>query len=332
MYGIMKQSLNQKMPEKFVCEKCDFKCSKQSNFTKHIATRKHTNETNMKQETANQFICNCGQTFNSRTTLWRHNKICKTIVSVESSEILANELVFEQTAEQKIENTFVTNGSDPANGQFDFSIMFELIKQNQEFKELIIEQNEKMFEQNKQIFDLAGKVGNTTNNNQNIKNQNNTHFNIQMFLNDKCKDAISLDDFVESLQINTKTAEYAGKHGFVNGITNIFMTGLKQLDVHMRPIHCTDVKRETMYVKGIDIWAKDGETNPTILDAISDVSKKNMRQLPVWIEENPESKHCGTDKFEEQLEIMKGMLDVHSNKEKVLKNLAKEVYIDKNQK
>jgi hypothetical protein len=307
----------------FLCEACDFKCCKASDFARHTRTGKHIKRMNPNDFTpknahsinADKYNCVCGKTYKHQSSLCNHRKTCSGQSDTDTEP------------ESVIENSFVTESTEQP---FDFSIMFELIKQNQEFKELIIEQNEKMFEQNKQIFDLAGKVGNT-NNTQNIKNQNNNHFNIQMFLNDKCKDAISLDDFVESLQINTKTAEYAGKHGFVNGITNIFMTGLKQLDVHMRPIHCTDVKRETIYVKGIDIWAKDDETNPTMLDAINDVSKKNMKQLPLWIKENPECQHSGTDKFEEQLRIMSGMLDGHSNKEKVLKKLAKEVYIDKNQ-
>jgi hypothetical protein len=294
------------------CETCDYKCDKMSSWKQHLLTNKHIMATsgnqNMQLKISNLECC-CGKKYKDRTGLWRHTKKC--VQYLETVDTGPSATVYE--------NTVVTTHS------IDHNLLFELIKQNQEFKELLVEQN-------KTMIDLAGKVGNTnmtTNNNNinNIKNQNN--FNIQMFLNEKCKDAISLDDFVESLQINAETAEYAGKHGYVNGITNIFMTGLKQLEVHMRPIHCTDLKRETMYVKGINMWAKDGENNSNMMGAIKDVSTKNMKQLPVWIEENPDSKISGTEKYEEQLRIMMGMLDLDKNKEKVLKNLAKEVLIDK---
>jgi hypothetical protein len=302
-------SINNK---KYTCVCCDHICSYISDWNRHISTIKHKRLTNTNEPICENeahestHICSCGNVYKHMSSLCKHKKKCPHL----SKNNVLNEPV--------IENTLVQEPPEP----FDFSIMFELIKQNQEFKELLVEQN-------KHIIDLAGKIG-TTNNTQNIKQQNNNQFNIQMFLNEKCKDAISLDDFVESLQFNTQTAEYAGKHGFVNGITNIFMTGLKQLEVHQRPFHCTDAKRETLYVKRIDMWAKDGETNPTMLDAINDVSTKNMRQMPRWIEENPECQHSGTDKFEEQLRIMHGMLNTQSNKEKVLKNLAKESLIDKN--
>jgi len=313
--------MSHNIAKKYSCESCDYHTGNIFDFNKHKTTRKHIKSTTIDDFSTQSvtYSCdNCNACYKERSGLWRHKKQC----SLPSKHNVSDEPAFE--------NSFVLAQPEPKEPQepteppFDFSIMFELIKQNQEFKELLVEQN-------KQMLELAGKIGNMTNNTQNIKQQNNNnHFNIQMFLNEKCKDAISLDDFVESLQINTQTAEYAGKHGYVNGITNIFMTGLKQLDVHRRPFHCTDAKRETMYVKRIDMWDKDGETNPTMLDAINDVSKKNIRQMPVWVEENPECKHSGTDKFEEQLRIMMGMLDTHTNKEKVLKKLAKEAFIDKN--
>jgi len=271
------------------------------------------------------------------SSLWNHKKKCTVVQSDEepvTEELVGNgNLILEilkqnndfktMILEKQKQSQSFTNEALSTTDNKDL-LMMELIKQNQEFKELMLEQNKTMME-------MASKNSNsnTTNNNNNIKNQNN--FNINMFLNEKCKDAISLEDFVESLQIDSQTAEYVGKHGFVNGITHIFMTGLKQLDVHMRPFHCTDLKRETMYVKGVDMWAKDGEHNNTMMSAIKDVSTKNMKQLPVWIEENPDSKISGTDKYEEQIDIMKGMLDTNLNKEKVLKNLAKEAMIDKTQ-
>ena len=108
------------------------------------------------------------------------------------------------------------------------------------------------------------------------------------------------------------------------------MTGLKELDIHMRPIHCTDLKRETMYMKDADIWLKDNEKNARMLAAIQRVSNLNMKQLQPWMDKNPESNIIGSDKYEEQIRIMRGILDIRTNKEKVLSNLMKEVLIDKN--
>jgi len=327
---------------KFNCITCEFTCSKQSDWDRHISRRKHLNGisrynktpktpepletletletfTNVGLNESNEFVhmCKCSKTYKHSSGLWRHKKICKLNNDDDANDNINNTIVIGSSVDEVdcIQSDALTN-----------NLIIEILKQNktiilenQDFKEMIIEQNKYMLE-------LASKAGTVTNNN---TNTNNNHFNLNVFLNEKCKNAISLEDFVESLQINSQTAEYVGKHGFVNGITNIFMTGLRQLDVHMRPIHCTDAKRETMYVKGVDMWAKDGDTNTKMMSAIKDVSNKNMKQLPVWIEENPDSKISGTDKYEEQIQIMMGMLDVNTNKEKVLRNLAKEVLIDK---
>ena len=304
--------------DKFVCLLCDYSTSRKSQYDRHIGSIKHKNNSlpsiNGKNVPSKIYKCDCNKIYNDRAGLWRHRKKC----SQQSIEPVTDEL--------NIENTFVQAPAQAPVEPIDHTILFEILKQNQEFRELMLEQNNKIFEQNEKIIELSGKIGNTTNNN--IKKQNN-NFNLNFFLNETCKNAISLDDFVESLQINTQTAEYVGKHGFINGITNIFMNGLKELDVHMRPIHCTDAKRETMYVKGIE-WEKDDETNPKMKAAITDVSNKNLKQYPIWIEENPESKIVGTDKYEEQLKIMMGMLDIRTNKEQIIKNIAKQVVIDKN--
>jgi hypothetical protein len=311
-------------PKPFYCECCEYNTGNKKDYNNHLLTRKHMNAENKSTIFENKFICSCGNEYKHRQSLFTHKKKC--------THLPINEPI--------IENTFVQAPAQAHAEPIDHAVLFEILKQNQEFRELMleqnnkimeqnekmVEQNEKMVEQNEKIIELSGKIGNTTNNN--IKKQNN-NFNLNFFLNETCKNAISLTDFIESLQINTQTAEYMGKHGFINGTTNIFMDGLKQLEVHMRPIHCTDAKRETMYVKG-DEWEKDDETNPKMKAAIKDISNKNIKQLPIWIEENPDSKIVGTDKYEEQIQIMIGMLDVRKNNEHVIKNIAKQVLIDKN--
>ena len=305
---------SQKIP-KFSCEICKYITESKKDYNKHISTRKHALNTGLnnverkcpkKSPNDNNICMYCQKNYPSRNGLWYHKKKC----SHTSKNNVPDEPEFE--------NSFVQEPSVPP---FDFSVMFEILKQNQEFKDLLIEQN-------KQMMELVNKAGNTTNNN--IKNQNNNHFNIQMFLNETCKDAINIEDFINTLIIDTKTIEYAGQHGHVNGITNIFLTRLKELGTHLRPFHCTDAKREVMYMKDANIWSKDNDSNTKMLAAIKRVSNLNMKQLQPWIDENPDSSVIGTDKYEEQIRIMSGVLDVRTNKELILKNLAKEVFIDKN--
>ena len=303
-----------KICPKYSCKKCDYHTSKKSSYDDHLLSAKHNSAININEitpEFCSKFLCpNCSKIYKDNSGLWRHKKKC----SHTSQNNVSDEPV--------IENSFVHSvplGSNDA--PFDFSVMFEILKQNQEFKDLLIEQN-------KQMMELVNKAGNTTNNN--IKNQNNNHFNIQMFLNETCKDAINIEDFINTLIIDTETIEYAGQHGHVNGITNIFLTRLKELGTHLRPFHCTDAKREVMYMKDANIWLKDNDSNTKMLAAIKRVSNLNMKQLQPWIDENPDSSVIGTDKYEEQIRIMSGVLDLRSNKELILKNLAKEVFIDKN--
>jgi hypothetical protein len=309
--------MNDDNPRGFLCELCHFNTSNKKDYRRHILTRKHllaSFDTNLPHQkpSIELFACECGKKYTYKSGLWRHKKKC----SHTSTNNVPDEPEFE--------NSFVHSVPLGSNDTpFDFSVMFEILKQNQEFKDLLIEQN-------KQMMELVNKAGNTTNNNTNIKNQNNNnHFNIQMFLNETCKDAINIEDFINTLIIDTKTIEYAGQHGHVNGITNIFLTRLKELGTHLRPFHCTDAKREVMYMKDANIWSKDNDSNTKMLAAIKRVSNLNMKQLQPWIDENPDSSVIGTDKYEEQIRIMSGVLDVRSNKELILKNLAKEVFIDK---
>jgi hypothetical protein len=308
--------------DKYHCESCQIICSKKSDWTRHLSTRKHSRTTeNIRLKTIkgvdlNDHMCICGNVYKYMSGLCKHKNRCTYVEPAPNSD-LDND---NDSGSYELSSPSITN-----------DVVLEMIKQNQELKDLLMEERNEFknyfIEHSNKMVELS-KHNVVVHNN----NTNNNQFNLNVFLNEKCKNAISLEDFVESLQINAQTAEYVGKHGFVNGITNIFMTGLKQLEVHMRPIHCTDLKRETLYVKGIEIWSKDNDTNTQMMGAIKDVSTKNMKQLPVWIEENPDSKICGTDKYEEQLKIMMGMLDVDTNKEKVLKNLAKQVYIDRSMK
>jgi hypothetical protein len=290
----MKQNETKKNAENatiFHCEKCNFKCCKKSDWNRHVLTLKHANETKMKQKTPKnaEILCNhCEKKFNSRTSLWRHKKLC--IINKMEKPDINNELII------------------------------DLIKQNQEFKELIIDQNSKIIELSKD----KSIINNTTNNN---------NFNLNVFLNEKCKDALNIMDFINSLKLQLEDLENTGKLGYVQGITKIFIRGLKELDMYKRPIHCSDLKREILYVKD-NTWEKDNEKKQ-MKKAIKHIASKNFKQISEWVEENPESKDIESKKHEEYMKIINkstgGMTleEDDDNFNKIIKNVAKEVIIEK---
>ena len=197
-----------------------------------------------------------------------------------------------------------------------------------------MEKDNILIEQNSKIIELASKqVSNITNNTNNTTN--NTQFNLQFFLNETCKDAMNITDFINSLQVQIADLEKTGKLGYVEGISGIFLRGLKELDYTMRPIHCTDLKRETVYVKDENSWEKDDDEKATLKLAIQRVSRKNLRTLPRWQEENPDFRILDTKENDSYMKIalnsMGGQTDEEHEKyvEKIVKNVLKEVVIEK---
>jgi hypothetical protein len=201
-----------------------------------------------------------------------------------------------------------------------------VLEQNKELTNLVVEQN-------KTIMELAKNgQGNTIISN-NVNSHNKT-FNLQFFLNETCKDAMNITDFVESLKLQLSDLENFGKVGFVEGISSIIVKNLQALDVHKRPVHCTDKKRETMYIKDEDKWEKDTEEKNKMRKVIKKVACKNQRLLSKYKEEHPgcnysESKYA--DQYSKiVIEAMGGSGDNDIEKEdKIIQKIAKEVVIDK---
>jgi hypothetical protein len=290
----------QKSSEKFRCEKCDYNTCRMSQYERHLLTPKHkneTNETNLKQKSSEKFqgyFCNCGVFFNSRTTLWRHKKKCLN----DCENILKDE-------------------------NMNKELMTLLVKENSDLKNM--------------VFDLYQKMEPISNNiNSNNINSNNKTFNLNLFLNDHCKDAMNIMDFVDSLKIQLSDLESLGKIGFVDGISNIIVKNLNLLDEKKRPIHCTDAKREVLYVKDEGKWYNDSkeEENKKIRKAIKHIAHKNSKLIPEFREKYPD---CGKSdsKYSDQynkliIEAMGGQGDNDLEKEdKIIKNITKEVVIDK---
>ena len=302
---------NAKTAKIFVCELCDFKCCKKSNMDKHSLSLKHKKNDTELQENAikGSFICNCGKEYKFRQGLWKHKKKC-TIENQEANNISES---FNITPE----------------------IILNVIQQNQEFKGLLIEQNKQNFELQKQNNELQKQmievIKNGTNN---TVNSHNKTFNLQLFLNETCKDAMNIMDFVDSIKIQLCDIESIGELGFVNGMSKLIIKNLNALAENMRPVHCNDPKRDSLYVKDANVWEKECSDNKKIKKAIKYISHKNICAIPEWKAKYPGCIYSDSKKSNQYnhivIEAMGGPGDNDEEKaDKIVKKIAKEVTIDK---
>jgi hypothetical protein len=250
------------------------------------------------------FMCSkCSKEYTSRSSLWYHAKKCNIDVVVQSVDISSSTCI-----------TKVTNENTSKIDNINIKDMFlEVIQENKELR--------------KTIQTMIPKMGNTTNH---ITNK----FNMNIFLNQDCKDAINIMDFVESLKIQMDDLIHTGKVGFVDGITNIFIQGLRELELHKRPIHCSDLKRDVLYVKDNDMWEKENEGNEKVKKAIHSIKRNNIQQINSWVLKNPECMSENNIKNDDYMQIVHHSLggtgsQQDKNVHKIIKNLAKEVYIQK---
>jgi hypothetical protein len=295
----------------FVCEKCDYTCKQKWMWSRHITTTKHQNtykhtDTDLQKSSGKSYACKCGNEYSHRQSLYNHRKKCKC--SSENDTIQAQDK------------------------QAESEIIFQLIKQNQEFKELLIEQNTKMCE----TFTEAIKHTNNTTNNNNHINSHNKTFNLQVFLNEDCKDAMNITDFVNSINLQLSDLEHVGEVGYVEGISNIIIKNLKALDVTKRPVHCTDPKRETIYIKDGGVWEKDEDDNKKLRKMIKSVAFRNSKNTRLFKEKYPDCNN-GNSKYSDiynkiVIEAMGGgsKCNDFDSENKIMRKIAKMMTIDKN--
>ena len=303
-----------KNAEIFYCEKCDFKCSKLSDWNRHLMRRKHIDDKNDNKNDnkktptniASNYVCECGKVYQFQSGLSRHKKTpnCQKTPNQDGDEF---DLDLDKIGDSEIK--ILTN------------LVLEVVKQNNEAHKHNQELTNKIVE--------ICKAG-TTNNTQ-INNTNNNTFNLNVFLNEKCKDAMNIMDFVDSLQLQLSDLEDVGKLGFVEGISNIIVKNLKALDITERPIHCADKKREIIYVKDEDKWEKESEQKLKIRKAIKRVATKNQKLLPTFKEAHPGCNYSES-KFSDQYSkiVIEAMRDDDvERQDKIIKRIAREVVIDK---
>jgi hypothetical protein len=296
---------------KYLCEHCGFTTNNKKDFNKHLLTRKHRiNDPsqhfaqNKSQISQQQFKCvYCKKEYASRSGLWRHEKKC---CNKEESPIISSDV------------SFLTN------------LVLEVVKKNSE----LLQQNQEFQKQSNELQKQMLEVcKNTNTNNIHHNNNNNKTFNMQFFLNEQCKDAMNIMDFVDTFKLQFSDLERVGEVGYVEGISDIIIRKLSEMDIYKRPIHCSDTKRETLYVKDNNVWEKENGNYNKLRLAIKHITKKNTDMLNPWCLKHPGS--CDSDNYlndiylEMVMQAMGGRGGMEENENKIIKKIAKTVFIDK---
>jgi len=295
---------------KYSCTDCGFITVNKKDYSRHLLTAKHQMIINGNKKTHYDHQCGCGKQFKFMSGLCRHQKSC-TYVSVDVG-----------TTSDRMINT---------------ETVVELLRQNQQFKSFMIEQAKQMQDTQDKNTELQQQLIAVVREGKNITHtttNNNQKFNLNFFLNTTCKDAINMTEFIQNMQIRMSELENIGHNGYVDGMTELILNKLKDLDVSKRPVHCTDIKRETMYIKDHNKWDKDTTNKSKLRDAISHVSKKNYGKIIEWRERNPECMEIGSNKYDFCFNMMRNVLGDFEDEQikldnKVIKNIAKEVIVDR---
>jgi len=297
----------------FSCDICHFITGNKKDFERHSSTRKHLEGVKWYQNGNNftpftpKHICECGKTYNYISGLSRHKKVCKN--------------------QEKTDETIKNNGQTYGDVKSLTNLVLDVVKQNHE----ITNQNQEL---QKQLLEICKNGTNNITNSQ--INSNNKTFNLQIFLNETCKDAMNIMDFVDSLKIQLADLENVGKLGFVDGLSNIIVKNLQALDITKRPVHCSDSKREILYIKDENKWEKENEEKMKLKKAIKYIAAKNCKLIPEWKAKHPECVYSHSKKSDEYNKIIiesMGTVDEDNKviENKIIKKIVKEVVIDKDE-
>ena len=300
----------------YVCEPCDYTTCRKSQYNRHLSTDKHntncfsTNSNNLVPKSSKPLICNnCNKGYKERTGLWYHQQKCTPIIATKDA---SNNFVIDKELVMSI----LKQNAD-------------IIKENSELKNMMMDTQNQMMEVIKNGTHNTNNTHNTTN-----TNSHNKTFNLQFFLNETCKNAMNIMDFVDSLKLQLNDLERMGEIGFVNGMSNIIIKNLQGMDVTERPVHCTDQKREVIYVKDEGKWDKEEDTKPKLRKAIKHIAHKNAKLIGEFKEKYPDYKTCAS-KISTQyntmvIEAMGGVGSNDSNNEnKIIKRISKEIMVEK---
>ena len=321
-------NLLQIVAKEYTCKLCNYKTRNKNNFQKHLLTRKHENTTKYNeklQNIAEQYICECGKSYPYRASLYNHRKKCTKSQEIQNSTNNDGENNIKMALSESEKATNKDLGKQPENNinQIDtnnidtnnidyHSMIIRLIDQNAEFKNLLIKQQD-------QIGELIPKVGN---NNTNIKQR----FNVNIFLNEQCKDAINMHDFIKQIEVSLDNLLTTRDKGLSEGISNVFIENMNKLSLYERPLHCTDLKRETLYIKDNNVWEKDGDKS-RIKSALREISSAQFRSVKKWMDDNPDYEENET-KQEEFINLIRNCSEnIDSVDDKIIKRLCNNSYL-----
>jgi hypothetical protein len=310
----------------FECKLCDYKCSKKQHIVQHNMTQKHKiNLGNHLAKNGNCWkphhihVCKCGKAYANKSGLWKHTKICEQCKKVNPP--------FNNNKNNNNKSDVINEFENEMNKteSFDKNLLFELLKQNQELQKQLIEMS----------FKNNSNTINNSINDHSINTNCNNSFNLQFFLNEKCKDAMNMSEFIDTIKLQLSDLEKFEHDGYADGVSNIILKGLYALDAYLRPIHCSDLKRETVYIKDNDCWVRETDEKLVLKNAIRKVAFKNIKQINEWVKINPDCKDPRTKKFDKYNKIvmnsMSGVTEEEQadNINKIVRNVTKAVVIDK---
>ena len=289
---------NPKIPKVYTCNTCSLITSNKKDYSKHLLTSKHLKQSKgyekIKEIPKNPFSCDCGSVYKHSSGLWRHKKLCE------------------------FTNSDITSYNSQDDVKSLTSLVMELMKSNTELQ--------------KQLVDVC-KNSNTNNNNNINSHNNNKTFNLQFFLNEQCKDAMNISDFANSFDLQLSDLESVGELGYVEGITKIFVDKLNSMDIYKRPIHCSDAKREIIYVKDDNKWEREERSNPKLRYAIKSISFRNMKLANLWSDTYPESKDGDSRLNDTYMKLIKestgGNGEISLSEDKIIRRIAKNILIEK---
>lgn len=248
----------------YLCTDCNYRTERKQHFNRHLETVKHVSTVQHNKSNKNQkYVCKCGKTYTYKSGLCKHKKNCNYEEHCDDTD--------------NYEYEFVEEGLEFEDKEEDnkSQMILTLIRQNDEFKQMLVEQNIK-------IMEMIQERESST-----IYNNTNNHFNLQVFLNVTCKDAMNMSDFLNSLKLQVEDLEETGKLGYVDGISKIFINKLNELNIHDRPMYCTDLRREIIYIKDNNVWEKETSERKKLKCIIKTITHNNMKQILVWQKNNP---------------------------------------------
>lgn len=299
----------------FYCKKCDHTFIRKYDYERHLMGRKHNGQKYEKSEENTKQYDNCckkcSKEYKTRGGLWKHNKIC----IVEENKLELDEVK---------------------------EIFSSMMKTNADFQKLMLESNHAIMDSHKKLIEHTNNtiVNNTIYNTSNTSNTNNTNtinnkFNLNFFLNETCKDAMNIMDFVEMVKSELKLKDFeAYENGYSNTVSGLFLRGLEGLEVNQRPIHCSDLKREVIYVKDDNVWHLDSKQK-LVTKAVKYISHYNFKQYSAWQKEHPECEDTNSKVHEYYMKLVRNCMsggtdeEIENNYKKIIRNVMKEVVIDK---